>query len=54
MGAGLYVAVYCLLRLALRLTLLIYTVDLLSRPTDPTGAVGVLSALGFLCVHLSP
>ena len=52
-GAGLYVAAYCLLRLALRLTLLIYTVVLLSQPTDPTGAVGVLSALGFLCVILA-
>ena len=53
MGAGLYVAAYCLLRLALRLTLLIYTVVLLSQPTEPTGAVGVLSALGFLCVILA-
>ena len=36
-GAGLYVAAYCLLRLALRLTLLMYTVVLMHGPQTPPG-----------------
>jgi hypothetical protein len=52
-GAGRYVAVYCLFRLVVYLSGLMFLVFVVSGPTDPTGAVEVFLALAFFCVVLA-